>query len=232
MLKKLCGVLLLGTLLTGCFEVDEWVRVGNDGLTSLTMKVRLGMSNDKKPDGIQVAGQQLGALGAGMSGVRLRGTKTADKDGQMIVSVEAEADRLGDFIGFYRQVTKEAAAEKNKGGPDDVRNVLSSGSFYRVKKSGGRLHIARTMMPTSKAAPKGKKKKADQVGAEMAQMMMGGMFMRFSLTVPGKVLAHNAETLDGQTLHWIYPMNYLTTHKTELWADVEATPETERALLK
>lgn len=69
------------------------------------------------------------------------------------------------------------------------------------------------------------------MGEDMAQMMMGGMFMRFSLTLPGKIVAHNAETRDGQTLHWVYPLSYLTTHKVELWADVEATPEMERALL-
>lgn len=226
---SLLGTILVGMISTGCFEVEEWVRVTEQGKATLAMKVRMGIADKKMEKGGAEAGEQLKALGAGMPGVRLQDLQTDNRNGQLLMTVTAEADRLGDLTGFYKALDKGSAAE-GKGKPDDVGQLFAKGSFYRVKKSGDRLRIERMLQPTTKA-PKKTKGKDGQAGEEMAQMMMGGIFMRFALTVPGKILFHNAETVDGQTLHWVYPFSYLAQQRATLWAEVEATPETERALL-
>lgn len=216
-----------GLLISGCFEVEEFVKVGADGITSLAMKIRLGMTGDKKPEGGDAAGKKLGELGEGMTGVRIKGVKAEQKDGQLIVSVEAEADHLTALEGFYRKASGPAGGDKE--GTANVGNIFAKGSFYRVKKSGNKIRVYRTILPVEKLAKK--KDKAAQAADEMAKAMFGSIFMRFSLKLPGKIIAHNAETLDGQTLTWIYPMSFLSKQKVDLWAEVEATPEAERALL-
>lgn len=221
-----CGVCAV-LLLSGCFEVEEWVRVGANGATALTTKLRLGFSKQGQSAGALEISSELGTLGKGVQGVRVQGAKTEEKNGQVIVSVSAEADRLKDFAAFYRKVPPKEGG--NKGVPD-IGAIFSKGSFYQAKRNGNRIHITRTLQPVTKATPK-KKGKDAKMSDDMAQMMMGGVFMRFALTVPGKIVASNAETVDGQTLTWIYPMPFLSKQRTELWVDVEATPETGQALL-
>ncbi|MBI4366677.1 MAG: hypothetical protein HY543_07665 [Deltaproteobacteria bacterium] len=221
----LCGITLC---CTACFEVEETVRIGADGITTLAMQVRLGMAGEKKPTGGEVAGKKLGALGGNMTGVRLKGVTAEQKNGQMLVSIEAEADHVTDLDGFYRKAGEGDGSEPN--GSVQVGNIFAKGSFYRVKRMGGKIRVSRLLLPGKKIGKR--KDKASKAADEMATAMLGGIFMRFHLGVPGKVLAHNAETLDGQTLTWVYPMMYLSKQKIELWAEIEATPETERALLK
>ncbi|MBI4238843.1 MAG: hypothetical protein HY696_10600 [Deltaproteobacteria bacterium] len=229
---RIAGVGLLCLLLAGCFGVDEWTRVDVTGRTTLSATVRMGFSEQMKGMPIGGVDQKLAQAGSGLPGVQIKSVKTEQRDGQLIVTSTVEAARLADLHQFYRQLPPAAGGDP---AATSAPELFRSSGFYRVRRVGNRLRFERTLVPPKVAKAKakaGKKGKKDPFDAQqMTDMMFGGVFIRFAATLPGLIVASNAEHNDAQTAHWVYPLGHLTKKKVTLWAEIAATPELERALL-
>lgn len=227
MLKKwlqMMMILVLGSTISACFEVDETVVLNADGSGKAEIGVRMAMDDSKKTDSAKPTTTMLEGVGSAQ-GLTVASPKLVQGNGQTVMSISVSAPKFTNFAGLYKQDGKSGDKDSK-----EARDAFSKNEFYTVKKVGkDRLKITRTFLPTKaakKEATKGKKK--DALDMDFSSMMSG--FCHFDLNVPTQILSHNGDSVVGNTIRWVVPMTYLQTHKVQFTAEIAATPELLKGL--
>lgn len=233
--RILCAASLIitSTLIAGCFEIEERVSIAPTGESSMVFKLRMSTPEDSKSTSDDI-NKKLDGVGKGVDGVTIAEMGAKDIFGQKIFSFGLKAPSMKAMQRAYSTFPKE---EKKGDAQKDALNknidsVFSEKGFYSVKSKGKNLLITRTFGSEVKAKKKKGKKDEMQGFAEMMNMMTGGAKFRFDLEVPTKVISSNAESVDGNILHWVIPFEYIQRHKVVLTAEIESTPELTKALGK
>lgn len=216
------ALLILGFLLTGCFEIEEKVVLAPTGEGSIRLLVRIPIAAKKEAPEDDSAKKTAEELSQELSGFTSVDMRSDSRMGQTVVVVEAKAPSFSKLASFYGPLLKEKKGNK----ASELGGVLTPKSFFTIKRKGNRLLITRTFTPQPK-----KKKKGDKDDKDLAMLMglMGSSFMRFELVVPGTVISSNAEEADGSRLTWVAPMEYLQNNKAVFQAEVELSPEAANA---
>ncbi|GEM_PF-6191676 len=227
-----CGFLALSC--TACFEVDEWVRIADNGATTMRATVRMAIGDGKSTPHLNTH-NPLSESVAAIPGITVSASIAEQRNGQMLAATELAGASLANFQNIYRKLPAADSADEST---RNMINMFRNGGFYHAHKAHGRIRVERTITPQKSAHKKmakksGKKSKNDLAafGDDMSNMLLGSVFLRFALSLPGDILASNAETIDGHTAHWVFPLPYLAKTKITLWAEVADTPAAERALL-
>jgi len=214
------SLLLILPLMAGCLDIEERVVIMPDGSSALKFKMRMAIpveAKKKNPAGeIQ---EQLSTVGSGVDGVRMVDFGIEDKYGQLIFSMNLQADSFSALRKAYATFPRSTKKKRKKSGNDIIDQIFSKKGFYSIKKKRDKLVIERTI------GLKKKRKKSKDEDLDMLVSMMGAISMHFDLEVPSRVLSSNAEEVDGNTLHWIIPLQYLENNRVTLRAEIEATPE-------
>lgn len=215
---------LLFLFLSSCFEIEEKVTLAPTGEGSIALLVRIpiaGKGDASSDAGVKQTAEELSKELSGFTSIDMG---SASAMGQTLVTVKATAPSFAGLAPFYGPLLKQHEKENQA---SDLGQVLTPKSFYAFKRKGDRLLITRTFTPPLQ---KKKKKTEEDKNAELLLGFMGGSFLRFELTVPGKVLSSNAEEASGSRLTWVVPMNYLQSHKVTFRAEVELSPEAGASL--
>lgn len=211
---------LLCLLLSSCFEIEEKVTLAPTGESSIALLVRIPVAGKgKAPDGADAGARQTAEeLSKELSGFTSVDMATSSQMGQTVVAVKATAPSYEGLAPFYGPLLKQQK-EGKKDTTSDLGQVLTPKGFYTFKRKGNRLLITRTFVPQAKG--KKKKQSEEDKSAEMLLGFLSGSFMRFELTVPGKVLSSNAEEVSGSRLTWVVPMGHFQNNKVVFKAEVE-----------
>lgn len=231
MIRRLLTAALLMTccfLFTGCFELEEQVSIDPTGPASALIKLRLtlpqGQKADKGAKGIEIKSDEIGK---GIDGFESAKASVRELYGQIISEVTLKARSFKALAQAYNTLPREQGTPQNQ--EIKLDRLFTEKGFYQLKNKGKTILITRTFLPEKQAT---QKKKKDESGgmADMVGMMMGSMQMRLTLKVPSDVVSSNAEDQDGRTLHWVIPLEYVSTHKVVLQAEIQSTPELVKAL--
>lgn len=230
MFRKLMTAVLLGAFgltLAGCFEIEETVTIDPAGPVSSLIKLRLTMpQGQKKEKGAPGMEIKEAGIGSGIAGFESVKVTTREIYGQLISEILLKARSFKALAETYNTLPKDQE-QQNEQGPK-LDQLFTEKGFYQLKHKGNKIVITRTFLPSGK---KPEKKKADDQGlGDLMGMMMGSMQLRLELRVPSEVISTNAEEQNGRTLRWVLPIDYLSTHKVVLQAEIEATPELVKAL--
>ncbi len=242
------SLFFLCIFISGCFEVEEKISIAEAGSVDMNLRIRFPISDKGglKMDDPQQKLMELGELGKGISGIMVMGPTLETKYGQTIMQFGIKADSLKALAAAYDTFPKEEGAKPigAQCGADAMKgleNAFSSKGFYTISRKGrDSLFIRRVISEAPKKPKEVKKKKAgkkdEAFGVEMAEMMMammgGGLKLRFDLTVPGTVLSSNAESVDGNAMHWVIPIDYIQKNRVVLEAVVKTSPELIERLMK
>jgi hypothetical protein len=229
MFKKTVSIVFLliaATALTGCLDFEERVTINEDGSGKMRFKTRMVLPKDKKNEEVKL--DEIG-MTKGIDGVSILEITNKSNYGQTILSTTYAADKFLNLRNVYKGFPSDLSKE---GGPE-LGGTFSEGSFYKIKKKGKNLLITRKLKKIKRKRKRSKRSKDSfqQVGGEMAKMVMGGMKIRYDLEIPTRVILSNAEEVDGKVLHWVVPISYLGESEVVLTAEIESTPEMTKALL-
>jgi hypothetical protein len=219
------AALSLCALMAGCLDIEEKVTIQPDGPASALLKIRLYLpkgGKDEAPPDLDIKAE---GIGRGIEGFESATVTTREAFGQVISEIALKARSWKALAGAYDTLPREP--EKKDSGVD-VDRIFTQKGFWQLKKKGNSILMTRTFVP----AKKKKAKKADEGMGDLVAMITGSMKLRIELDVPSDVVSSNAEEQDGRALRWVIPLDWLSSHKVVLKAEIESTPELEKALFK
>jgi hypothetical protein len=212
--------------LAGCLEVEEKVSLAPSGEGTIQFRMRLPIAMEGGGSTEVTPAQTAEELSKQLAGFRNVDVTSSSSFGQTIIAVKATAPSLVALAPFYGPLMKREEKEKSQ----DALASLTPKNFYTMKRKGDRLIITRTFLPPPQK--KAKKQTEEEKNAAAFAGMMGSVFMRFTLEVPGKVLSSNAEEASDGRLTWVVPASYFQTNKVTFTAEIEAEPALIKALEK
>lgn len=218
-------LVLLFFMLTaaGCFEIEEKTYINEGGGCDMSFVMRFTSPSEKKGKELQkeLKSDELQKTMKDLNGVSMTGFEVKNSFGQIVLSMKFHTDECSKLAKVHANIPDEMDKEGGSG----MKTAFSEDNYYKFKKKGSKIEITRTIGPIDT----GKTEKKDQLGNELASMMLGGMKLRFELDVPSKVISSNAEDSSNNTLSWVLPLSYLQKNKAVLRATIESTPELEKA---
>ncbi|MFA4875289.1 MAG: hypothetical protein WC690_08110, partial [bacterium] len=150
---------------------------------------------------------------------------TREVFGQLITELSMKARSWKALAKTYDTLPKE---QEKKDQNVDVDQLFTEKGFYQLKNKGKTIQITRTFVPSN--TKKKKEKKGEEGMGDLVSMLMGSIKLRLELDLPSDVVSSNAEEKDGRRLTWVIPLDYLSSHKVVLQAEIKATPELVKAL--
>jgi hypothetical protein len=198
--RRPAGLLLavLGLVLTGCrIDVGTDVAFDSGGGGELAVSVRIDGATLRELDRAGVDPELDVALGLG-AGSGWRGQRTVDADGGLVLTYRQRfADGEG-ATALLRELSADVAVQ-DPAIRLDVTVVTGTDGSVRLSGSGA-ISPPATLGVSLDDEPVG------PVGEELAALVAQAVRAQLTVTVPGRVVTHDADVVDGSTLRWALPV--------------------------
>ena len=189
---------LLGVVASGCrIGVGTDITFDSGGGGELAVSVRIDGATLRELDRAGVDPELDVALGLGPASA-WRGERTIDADGGLILAYRQRFTDGAAATALLRELSADVAVQ-DPAIRLDVK--VETGTDGSVRLSGvGAISPPATLGVSRDGVPVG------PVGAELAALVSDAVRAQLTIVVPGSVVSHDADVVDGSTLRWVLPV--------------------------
>ena len=202
-MKQLLSFALLLTLLSGCIDYHEKMKINEDGSGEITFAVGISESlfnlGDKSGDLNNFDESKVRKNFESKPGIKLIGTRTYSSDGEKWIEIQLSFNNLEALNAVAKDSSEQAML----------------GNSTLTKDSNGNLVFTKTL--TNKSNQSQSDSTSNEASKGMMEMMFGKYKWNYELTVPGKIISTNAEQSNidhnTNTVKWSLSMASLSEPK-------------------
>jgi len=199
--RRPTGLLLAGLLavvLSGCrIDVGTDVRFDAGGGGELTVSVRIDGATLRELDRVGVDPELDVALGLGTDS-GWRSERTVDADGGLVLTYRQGFEDGAAATALLRELSADVAVQ-DPAVRLDVTVVTGTDGSVQLRGVGA-LSPPATLGVSIDDEPVG------PTGPELAARMSDAVRGQLTVRVPGRIVAHDADVVDGSTLRWVLPV--------------------------
>lgn len=191
-------IVLVGIVLSGCrIDVGTDVAFDSRGGGEVAISVRIDGATLRELDRAGVDPELDVALGLGTAS-GWRAERTVDADGGLVLTYRQPFDDGAGATALLRELSADVAVQD----PAIRLDVtVVTGTDGSVRLSGvGAISPPATLGVSRDDEPVG------PIGAELATTVSEAVRAQLTIDVPGSVVSHDADVVDGSTLRWVLPV--------------------------